>query len=75
MPYNFIPCDRNQTFLMPPDMRDWLPEEDLAWFVPECLELMDLTPFYARYRQDGRGGAAFPPGRYGGHPHLRLLHP
>jgi len=34
MPYNFIPCDRNQTFLMPPDMRDWLPEEDLAWFVP-----------------------------------------
>lgn len=42
-------------------MRDWLREENLAWFVPECLELMDLTPFYARYRQDGRGGAAFPP--------------
>jgi hypothetical protein len=25
MPQNFIECDREQVFLMPPSLRDWLP--------------------------------------------------
>ena len=32
MAQNFIGCDRDQSFLMPPDVRDWLPESHLAWF-------------------------------------------
>ena len=37
MPQNFIDCDREQAFLMPPSMRDWLPEDHLAWFVIETV--------------------------------------
>jgi hypothetical protein len=33
VPQNFLECDREQVFLMPPDPRDWLPEGHLAWFV------------------------------------------
>jgi len=35
MAMNFLACDREQPFLMPPDPRDWLPEDHLAWFVGE----------------------------------------
>src|SRR3954447_6086554 len=61
MPQNFLACDREQVFLMPPDPRDWLPEGHLTWFVLESVEQMDLAPFYASYRQDGWGRAAFEP--------------
>ena len=61
MPQNFIECDREQPFLMPPDPRDWLPEGHLAWFVLESVEQLDLSGFYASYRQDGWGRAAFEP--------------
>lgn len=30
MAYNFLGCDREQPFLLPPDLRDWLPEGHLA---------------------------------------------
>ncbi|HET6865882.1 MAG TPA: hypothetical protein VFH80_08160, partial [Solirubrobacteraceae bacterium] len=29
MPQNFLDCDREQAFLMPPSLRDWLPEDHL----------------------------------------------
>jgi hypothetical protein len=28
MAYNFLPCDRNQAYLLPPSLTDWLPEDD-----------------------------------------------
>jgi transposase len=58
---NFLACDRGQAFLMPPDPRDWLPEDHLAWFVLASVEEMDLSAFYGSYRQDGWGRAAFEP--------------
>jgi len=61
MPQNFLECDREQVFLMPPDPRDWLPEGHLAWFVLGSVEEMDLSAFYASYRLDGWGRAAFEP--------------
>ena len=61
MPQNFIECDREQVLLMPPSVRDWLPEDHLAWFVLAAVEEMDLTPFYAAYRRDGHGRAAHDP--------------
>jgi transposase len=61
MPQNFIDCGREQVFLMPPDVRDWPPEGHLAWFVLDAVEAMDLTGFYASYRQDGHGRAAYEP--------------
>ena len=62
MPQNFLECDREQAFLMPPDPRDWLPEGHLAWFVLASVEELDLAAFYASYRVDGWGRAAFEPG-------------
>jgi transposase len=61
MPQNFIECDREQAFLLPPSLREWLPEDHLAWFVLDAVEEMDLSEFYAEYRADGHGRAAYEP--------------
>jgi transposase len=61
MPQHFLECGREQVFLMPPDPRDWLPEGHLAWFVLASVEELDLAAFYASYRLDGWGRAAFEP--------------
>ena len=57
--------DQDQSFLMPPPLRDWLPDDHLALFVSELVEeVLDLSPFLASYTE-ARG---FPP--Y--HPRLML---
>ena len=61
MPQNFLRCDRDQSLLLPPDLRDWLDEDHLAWFVIEAIAELDLVPFYAAYRVDGHGRAAHDP--------------
>jgi transposase len=61
MPRNFLACDREQSFLLPPDVREWLPEEHLAWFVLDAVGVMDTAAFYAVYREDGHGRAAYEP--------------
>jgi transposase len=61
MGQNFIACDREQSFLMPPDVREWLPEAHLAWFVLDAVAEMDLEAFYGAYRSDGHGRAAYEP--------------
>jgi transposase len=58
---NFIACDRQQQYLMPPSLVEWLPEGHLAWFVLDAVAQMDLGAFYGRYREDGWGGAAYDP--------------
>ncbi len=61
MAQNFIECDREQVLLMPPSLREWLPEGHLAWFVLDAVEQMDLSPFYGDYRLDGHGRPAHEP--------------
>ena len=61
MPQNFLACDRDQPLLVPPDLRDWLDEDHLAWFVLESVEELDLSEFYVSYRSDGHGAAAHDP--------------
>ena len=46
---------------MPPDVREWLPEDHFAWFVLGAVESMDLEAFYGAYRADGRSRPAFDP--------------
>lgn len=53
MSQNFIACDREQDLLLPPSLKDWLPEDHLAWFVLAMIDEMDLSAFYASYRGDG----------------------
>jgi transposase len=61
MPQNFIESGREQGFLLPPDVRDWLPADHLAWFVIDAVRGMDLAGFYAAYRADGHGRAVYEP--------------
>src|SRR3954452_17439112 len=65
MAQRFIACDREQSFLMPPDVREWLPEDHFAWFVLEAVESMELEAFYGAYRADGRSRPAFDPAMMG----------
>ena len=46
---------------MPPSLRDWLPADHLAWFVLETVGQLGLEAFYASYRPDGHGRAAYEP--------------
>ena len=62
MAYNLLRCERDQSYLMPPSMRDWLSEGHLAWFIVDAVGQMDLREFYAAYRSDGWGAAAYDPG-------------
>lgn len=61
MGYNFLSCDRNQGYLLPPSLADWLPEGHLAWFIIDAVEQIDLELFYRKYRTDGVGNSAFNP--------------
>jgi transposase len=61
MAYNFLACDRDQAFLLLPDVRDWLPANHLAWFVLDVVDQLDLGPFLKAYRADGHGRAAYAP--------------
>src|SRR3954454_13642495 len=57
----FIGCDRDQVFLMPPSLRDWVPEGHLVWTVLEAVGELDLSAIYADYHDDGRGRPAYEP--------------
>ena len=54
MAQRFVACDREQSFLMPPDVREWLPANHLAWFVIDAVERLDLTAFYGLIGWTGR---------------------
>src|ERR1700729_3126797 len=61
MPQNFIEGCREQGFLLPPDVRDWLAPDHLAWFLIDAVGRMDLAAFYGAYRENGQGRAAYEP--------------
>jgi len=47
-----------QDFLMPPSLRDWLPEGHLAYFVSDLVDSMDWGEIEAYYEREERG---YPP--------------
>jgi transposase len=61
MAYNFRRGNRDQPFLLPPDLRDWLPADHLAWLVLDVVDQLDLQPFLRAYRADGHGHPAYDP--------------
>lgn len=58
---DFLRPDRDQGFLLPPDMREWLPAGHLVWFVLETVDRLDLTLFEARARIGAAGRAPLDP--------------
>lgn len=61
MAKSYRPVQRDQPFLMAPDLRDWLPEDHLAWFVLETVDALDTSAFHAARRLGGVGAAAYDP--------------
>jgi transposase len=61
MSVNVRGVDRDQLLLLPPSVADWLPEDHLAWFLIDVVDELDLSLFYASYREDGRGGSTYDP--------------
>jgi transposase len=61
VPQNFLFPQRDQPMLLPVDMREWLPEDDLVFVVLDAVATLDLGEFRRRYRADGHGRAAFDP--------------
>jgi transposase len=49
----FVASDRSQPFLLPPDLRDWVPENDLAHFIVEAVERVDMSTFKVNARGSG----------------------
>jgi hypothetical protein len=61
MTQNLIPCRRDQTLLLPRDLRDWLPAGQLALFVLDAVDELELSSFYGAYRDDGWAHPAYDP--------------
>ena len=61
MAREFKAVDRDQVMLLPPDLRDWLPADHLAWLVLEVVGQCDLSAIRQMYRRGGRGREAFDP--------------
>ena len=55
----FVFSDRTQPYLLPPDLREWLPEDDLAHFVVAAVERVPLSQF--RVNDRGTGSAQYHP--------------
>jgi len=56
-----ITADREQMYLMPPSVQEWLPDGDLAWMVLEDVEQMDMSGFSAAPSAEG-GRPSYDPG-------------
>lgn len=59
MKARFISVDRNQPLLLPPDLREWVPEDDLVHFVIEAVDGLKLDVFSVNWK--GTGSAQYPP--------------
>src|SRR6202034_3563202 len=61
MAFSYRRVDRSQPFLLPPDMRDWLPEGHLVWFVLDVVARVDTQALHAAHPNDGVGRRAYDP--------------
>lgn len=51
----------DQSLLLPPSPRDWLPEGHLAWFVQDAVAAMDIDALVEKHRVSGKGELPYPP--------------
>lgn len=59
MPASFVNVDRDTPMLLPPDLRDWVPEDDLVHFVIEAVNRLETQSF--RINERGTGSKEYPP--------------
>ncbi|CAP57724.1 transposase [Gluconacetobacter diazotrophicus PA1 5] len=51
---SFIPFDRSQPYLLPPDLKSWLPSDDVAHFIVAAVERVPLRAFSVPVRTGGK---------------------
>lgn len=56
---NFRDYDRSQRLLLPPDLKDWVADDDLAHFIVEAVERVDMHAFHVS--RTGSGKAQYHP--------------
>ena len=61
MPTTYRAYDPDQLLLLPASLKEWLPEQHLAYFVSDAVDALDLKAFHARYEGDGRRRQPFNP--------------
>jgi transposase len=61
MAKSYVSTDRDQPFLLPPDVRDWLPVQHLVWMVLEVIDGLDTTALHALHPNQGAGRKAYDP--------------
>jgi transposase len=61
MPREYRRYEPDQTLLLPPSLRDWLPEDHFSFFISDTIDALDLSAFEARYGEEGPGNQAFDP--------------
>lgn len=61
MAKTYRPVDRDQEFLLPPSMVDWLEEDHLVWFVIEAVNRLDTAAFHRLARLGGVGRRGYHP--------------
>ena len=61
MAEHFREPERRQKALLPADMMEWLPQDDIVHLIVEAVSMMDLSKFEASYKLGGAGKAPFAP--------------
>jgi transposase len=62
MARDFLPYNTDQQYLLPPDMREWVPEGHLIWFLSDVVDGLDLSAIFQTYQKDDlRGRAGYHP--------------
>jgi transposase len=62
MARDFLPYNPDQQYLLPPDMREWVPEGHLIWFLSDVVDGLDLSAIFQTYQKDDlRGRPAYHP--------------
>jgi transposase len=61
MAKGYRPVNRDQQFLLPPDMRRWLPASHVVWTLIKAVQLLDTSALHARCRRGGAGRAGYDP--------------
>ncbi len=61
MPKGYRPYLPEQDLLLPPNLRDWLPEDHLVYFVSDVVDQLDLSAIHAYYGEEKRGQPPYDP--------------
>src|SRR5207302_9735986 len=61
MPKGYRTYLPEQELLLPPSLREWLPENHLVYFVSDVVDQLDLSAIHAVYEKEKRGQPPYDP--------------